>query len=272
MIFAQNRQVVAINSFVLLLLLLQTTIFTPFVAAFSHHASWLRRPSTATPLSSCDTAAFGNSYTHTQLNLQQTQFSSRSRSSSSLFMAVMPPPPLPPPSPPTGLETQALYDLIDFFNRINSILFEQYQTALTTILSSVQSSLQEVQEVAHLGEQFLQQEVQVMVPPSLQPFVKQVEQAVLQGDNQFMQYMVEHPALAALATGVVTFGLVSSLLSSDSKFDGPAPSQPYPLSTYDPIAARMYFDRRWPMALARTAQIGWTSLSFGLSLWIDQIT
>jgi hypothetical protein len=167
---------------------------------------------------------------------------------------------------PPVLETQLLYDLIDYFNRINLILYEQYQTALTTVLSTIQSSTQELRQATQVSDEQLQQ----FVPTSLEPLYDQMKQVLVQSDYQFVRFMVEQPVIAAVATCIVSFGLVSFLLSAANS-NAQSPTQPYPLLTYDPIAARLYFDRRWPLAMARTAQILWISLNFGLSLWLDQI-
>jgi hypothetical protein len=60
--------------------------------------------------------------------------------------------------------------------------------------------------------------------------------------------MVEHPVVAAVATTIVSSRLVAFffLPAAGSNNNTPPPTQPYPLLTYGPIAARLYFDRRWP--------------------------
>jgi hypothetical protein len=74
------------------------------------------------------------------------------------------------------------------------------------------------------------------------------------------------PALVIFASALVTYGMVSAVLTGP-----PPPSQPYPLNKYDPIAARIYFDTKVWAVVGRAVQVFLQSLQFGLKLAQDKL-
>ena len=96
--------------------------------------------------------------------------------------------------------------------------------------------------------------------PGVKPIVEQI--------SILLQPLFHSPTLAMAGSAVITFVLVNSILGNGR---GPPPTQPYPLNKYDPTAARLYFDQRLPMVVARGLEIFVQSLTFGLSLLRDKL-
>lgn len=71
-----------------------------------------------------------------------------------------------------------------------------------------------------------------------------------------------------LVTAVLSYIALSTLLSTFGQ--PPPPSQPYPLQTYDPLSAQLFFDQRPLMVLGRTLFIARKSLAFAVSLLMDK--
>ncbi|KAG7373548.1 ABC1 family protein [Nitzschia inconspicua] len=72
-----------------------------------------------------------------------------------------------------------------------------------------------------------------------------------------------------LLSAAISFWAITNILTFGQP---PPPSKPYPLSTYDPLAAQAYFDQRPLLVLQRTLFIATKSLAFGLSLLQDKLT
>mmetsp|Transcript_12081 Transcript_12081/g.34611 ORF Transcript_12081/g.34611 Transcript_12081/m.34611 type:complete len:975 (-) Transcript_12081:203-3127(-) len=68
------------------------------------------------------------------------------------------------------------------------------------------------------------------------------------------------------ATAVISFFVVNVILTWG---ESPPPGKPYPIGKYDPIGARIYFDRRPLQVAARALTIASKSLTFALSLAQD---
>jgi predicted unusual protein kinase regulating ubiquinone biosynthesis (AarF/ABC1/UbiB family) len=98
--------------------------------------------------------------------------------------------------------------------------------------------------------------------PELQPIYDSV-----QASSILSTTVNANPAIAVLCSAVISYILLSSLLNIQQ---GPPPSSPYPMASYDATAARQYFDQRPLEVLSRGAQIVTTSLAFGLSILQDK--
>lgn len=70
------------------------------------------------------------------------------------------------------------------------------------------------------------------------------------------------------ATAVISYVIINSILTWG---DSPPPGRPYPNGKYDPVSARIYFDRRPLQVLARSLTIASKSLTFALSLAGDKL-
>ena len=70
------------------------------------------------------------------------------------------------------------------------------------------------------------------------------------------------------ATAVFSYVVINSILTWG---DSPPPGRPYPKNKYDPIGARIFFDRRPLQVLARSLTIASKSLTFALSLAGDKL-
>mmetsp|Transcript_38280 Transcript_38280/g.80027 ORF Transcript_38280/g.80027 Transcript_38280/m.80027 type:complete len:943 (-) Transcript_38280:79-2907(-) len=70
------------------------------------------------------------------------------------------------------------------------------------------------------------------------------------------------------ATTVLSYVIVNSILTWG---DSPPPGRPYPKGKYDPVGARVYFDRRPLQVVARSLTIATKSLAFALSLAQDKL-
>eukprot|EP00536_Pseudo-nitzschia_multiseries_P004594 jgi/Psemu1/285200/fgenesh1_pg.77_\ len=68
------------------------------------------------------------------------------------------------------------------------------------------------------------------------------------------------------ATAVVSFALVNAILTWG---ESPPPGKPYPVGKYDPVGARIYFDRRPLKVATRALTIASRSLTFALSVAQD---
>lgn len=96
--------------------------------------------------------------------------------------------------------------------------------------------------------------------PDLKPLVQQI--------TVLLQPLLQSTTLVLAGSAVITYVLVSSVLNVGRV---PPPQQPYPLNKYDPVSARLYFDQRLPMVVARGLEIFVQSLQFGLSLLRDKL-
>ena len=70
------------------------------------------------------------------------------------------------------------------------------------------------------------------------------------------------------ATTVISYVVINSILTWG---DSPPPGRPYPKGKYDPIGARVYFDKRPIQALARSLTIASRSFFFALSIAGDKL-
>jgi hypothetical protein len=70
------------------------------------------------------------------------------------------------------------------------------------------------------------------------------------------------------ATAVISYVIINSILTWG---DSPPPGRPYPKGKYDPVGARIYFDRRPLQVLGRSLTIASKSLAFALSLLGDKL-
>eukprot|EP00531_Pseudo-nitzschia_arenysensis_P000798 CAMPEP_0116142814 /NCGR_PEP_ID=MMETSP0329-20121206/15109_1 /TAXON_ID=697910 /ORGANISM="Pseudo-nitzschia arenysensis, Strain B593" /LENGTH=920 /DNA_ID=CAMNT_0003638075 /DNA_START=232 /DNA_END=2995 /DNA_ORIENTATION=+ len=70
------------------------------------------------------------------------------------------------------------------------------------------------------------------------------------------------------ATAVVSFFVINSILTWG---DSPPPGRPYPKGKYDPVGARIFFDRRPLQVLARSLTIASKSFAFALSIAGDYL-
>ena len=70
------------------------------------------------------------------------------------------------------------------------------------------------------------------------------------------------------ATAVISYVIINSILTWG---DSPPPGRPYPNGKYDPVSARIYFDRRPLQVLGRSLTIASKSLTFALSLAGDKL-
>lgn len=70
------------------------------------------------------------------------------------------------------------------------------------------------------------------------------------------------------ATAVVSYVVINSILTWG---DSPPPGRPYPKGKYDPVGARIFFDRRPLQVLARSLTIASKSFAFALSVAGDYL-
>lgn len=70
------------------------------------------------------------------------------------------------------------------------------------------------------------------------------------------------------ATTVLSYVIVNAILTWG---DSPPPGKPYPIGKYDPVGARIYFDRRPLQVAGRALTIAAKSLSFALALAQDKL-
>jgi len=83
-----------------------------------------------------------------------------------------------------------------------------------------------------------------------------------------------HPLPLAVLSSVVTYVVVSFLLSSVGGYDkNPSFSsiKPYPSGRYDADAARRYYSKRLPMVVRRATEISGNSLGFGFCILMDVV-
>lgn len=70
------------------------------------------------------------------------------------------------------------------------------------------------------------------------------------------------------ATTVLSYVIVNAILTWG---DSPPPGKPYPIGKYDPVGARIYFDRRPLQVAGRALTIATKSMSFALALAQDKL-
>ena len=165
-------------------------------------------------------------------------------------------------------------NMISLFDPINENLSTAFSEIITGALDSLtstlvlfQSTLESVDapvlQALHEISTNLQSAIQayLLEHPSYQPYYKSIT-------DQIKTFSLDgtSPSLIILASTVVTYVVVSSILSLGQM---PPPLQPYPLQRYDASSARAYFDRRLPKVIARGLEIATTSLGFGLALLRD---
>jgi len=91
--------------------------------------------------------------------------------------------------------------------------------------------------------------------------------AKTQVEQNFLPLISDVPAPVTLLVAVVgTYSIVSFLLSLGKP---PSPNTPYPTMKYDADAAEDYYDTRVGEVLARSTQIAFMSIKFGLSILVD---
>jgi hypothetical protein len=110
------------------------------------------------------------------------------------------------------------------------------------------------------------------VATMMQPLVDRIRTGVLEpllADGAAIpQWIQLHPTISLVGSSLLSYAVVSSLLSGDSE---PPPSVPYPTGRYDPDAARAYFDSRLPLAIFRATEIVVRSASFGARVLKDYL-
>jgi len=189
--------------------------------------------------------------------------------------------PSPPPSPPASADDASFFGSLDFskwdgidIDRILQDLSKSLDSPNLEVVSKVKSlatSLQEqVQNMDHrvltelqrIVDQDLGLSSQQMLQenPSLQPIAGKL--------SAMLSTLSLSPSVTLVVTSVVTYLLVSTILSMDQV---PPPTSPYPFQQYDPIAARAYFDRRVLKVIMRGLDILLQSLQFGLAILQDKI-
>jgi len=77
--------------------------------------------------------------------------------------------------------------------------------------------------------------------------------------------------LVILGSALLSFIVISSMLSYFGPAKPLAPSQPYPLGKYDASSAQLYFDERPWLVISRAVQITVISLAFGAGLLKDKL-
>jgi hypothetical protein len=200
-------------------------------------------------------------------------------------LPVLPPPPPPPPSRPDILE-QLSKDVTRFFENLEmpkldtnldlSAFKEQIQ-AMGSNLEHLKVELPKLEQLATLKEQIQTLDADILA--KLDQFARGLEAGLLT-DYPTIQPLYEkvtaltapllaqHPTLAIVISTVVSYQLVSQVLSLGQ---APPPSQPYPMGKYDPVSARAYFDQRPLQVVTRSLQIAVLSLQFGLALLKDKM-
>jgi hypothetical protein len=88
----------------------------------------------------------------------------------------------------------------------------------------------------------------------------------LQQSLPLLSTMNISPTLLLVLSTILTYSLINTLLTWGAS---PPPSSPYPLSKYDPITARRYFDKRPLEVLSRGVQVTLLSGAFLLALGGD---
>lgn len=166
--------------------------------------------------------------------------------------------------------------LISIFDPINAKLSSGYHESLSGAINQLKSTLSQLQSAldsvdAPVLLAFEKARVILVAAlqsyladhPSFQPLYNSISQHLssvsLDGAS---------PSLVILASTLVTYAAVSSLLSAGQS---PPPLQPYPLQRYDPFSARAYFDRRPIKVVARGLDVATTSIGFGLGLLQDYL-
>jgi hypothetical protein len=220
---------------------------------------------------------------------------------SSALLAVRGQLPIPPPPPPSGNEGS----LLDSPSRLLERLVEDVSSALDRIdLEGLRSKASGIVGAADWGSGGasawiggLEKQLEALdsrvlaqlsdaaaslsgsapgvlggepFPSSAKPLADQLRTAVLEPvlAGALPQWIQLHPTLSLVASSLMSYVVVSSLLHWD---EGPAPSAPYPNGRYDPLAARAYFDSRLPLAIARALEIFVRSASFGARVLKDYL-
>ena len=220
-----------------------------------------------------------------------------------------PPPPVPPPPPPAKPDTvfdgllqklssssggdavssggggDAGFDLDgivgDLGNLVNGLfsdLSARLEAGAVTLpsLPDKLPDLPSVQGLQDLRQQFIDLDESVIA--TVNQWANQLQDSVTTDYPQLAPYLnglqallaptLQSPSLTLVVSALLTYTIVSSLLNWDRS---PPPSQPYPSGRYDPIAARAYFDTKWPVVVARGLEILVQSLQFGLTLLQDKL-
>lgn len=202
---------------------------------------------------------------------------SPTRPSSALAARYTPPlPPPPPPPPPLGDQswldkvTKDLSSLsLEHPQQSVDSLLQQLTKALDNLklpqlpsqIAELESKLREFDQATIASLERMAEGVQRNIVADL-PLIQPAVDKVL----QMIKPLLQSPSATLLISGMVTYLFVSTLLSLGAL---PPPSKPYPLSKYDPIAARAYFDQHLPAVLARGLEILLQSLQFGVKVLKD---
>ena len=193
------------------------------------------------------------------------------------------------PSQTPAIVQEGLVGVVQFLDLINQRMEDTFQSTLRQGLDAITQSASEIQhlatELAGIVDKLdpavmdqLQQTTSAVTEalrnllvqyPALRPAYDTVTLTLQQFSITILPGLQSTPpAVSLLISSVLTYTIVSSLLSLGK---APAPSNPYPLKRYDAVAARAYFDRQFPMVLRRGLEIATASLGFGLKLLKDSI-
>jgi hypothetical protein len=142
----------------------------------------------------------------------------------------------------------------------NSKALESATQKLQSTLQSLSESLQQFQIGSETSSSnVLSPSILSNIASQLSHFVSSLQQAL---------FALNTPE-TVLISAALSFWAISTVLSWGQP---PPPSQPYPLQTYDPLAAQVYFDQRPLQVVGRALFIATQSLKFGLSLLQDSLT
>ena len=224
--------------------------------------------------------------------LQHFPFSVTGRTRSTLYARgafSSPPPPPPPPSAPRT----AVVDETNLFSDIIRNIQDTIPTPTTTNVN-----LDSMQDYVRNSDQFLPPTLDIrllvenirnqidtldkQILAELNEVATQLQRTILDQEqtptaevklvfeklSEFLQPFALSPTATILVSAVLSYLSVNALLTWGRP---PSPSQPYPLGKYDPIAARNYFDHRFPQVLARSLTIFAQSLQFGIDLLRDKL-
>ncbi|KAG7340844.1 ABC1 family-domain containing protein [Nitzschia inconspicua] len=143
---------------------------------------------------------------------------------------------------------------------------------LQSILQSFQEALQQQQQqlltITSSGNPSSATSATTILPPLFGDSVVSAKLSEILSTLSSLVPSLNTPE-TVLLSAAVSFWAITNILSFGQP---PPPSKPYPLSTYDPLAAQAYFDQRPLLVLQRTLFIATKSLAFGLSLLQDKLT
>ena len=159
-----------------------------------------------------------------------------------------------------------LKSLVSNLDSVNSAINGKTKELLQTLLSSIQTLLDQEQVLQHEFMKYVTSISQQMDQWLLHqnPEIEALFQATL---AQLSGITFNTPVAIGIST-LLTYLIVSSVLTWS---EAPPPSKPYPLQRYDPVAAQAYFDGRTTEFVGRALTIFAKSLRFGLAVLQDYI-